>query len=149
MAQSHPLDSSAGRGIMDALLSRLVRAKEEDVAGIVSSLEPRQRADLAVFCYRRAHLQDIGFAVAATCDLATLIQASPSNAAGHVLYSQSRERPKPMTRPSGPRGRITLATSASGNSALAALIAGLAADEPEDAGLEQNLLVDSPDLQPA
>ena len=115
---------------IEAMLARLLRAKEQDIAAIVGEMPERQRAELAVFCYSRAHLHQIGFTIAALCDLPALMQASPSNAAGHLLFEQSRSRPKQEERASGgSRSRITLAKSASGNSALASIIAGIASDE--------------------
>jgi hypothetical protein len=114
---------------LEAVLSRLLRAKPQDIAAIVVDLPARQRAELAVFCYSRAHLHEIGIGIAETCDLQPLMEAAPSNAAGQVLFEQSRKRAKPEQRAAGPRGRITLAKSASGNSALAKLIASIAHDE--------------------
>jgi hypothetical protein len=123
---------SAGSSL-DAVLSRLLHASEEEVTGIVSGLAARQRAALAMFCYSRAHLHEIGLAIAATCDLSSLIQAAPSNAAGHGVFAQSRERAKEThASTSGSRCRITLAKSASGNSGLADIIARIASDEPAE-----------------
>jgi hypothetical protein len=69
----------------------------------VSSLSASERAKVAVFCYGRAHLNAIGLAIAATCDLDQLIAASSSAAAGHVLFVQSRdiapEKPSVSRRP--------------------------------------------------
>lgn len=129
MAQLCSPARSAGAS-PDAVLSRLLRAKEQEVAGIVSTLPERQRAVLAMFCYSRAHLHEIGLAVAATCDLHALMQAAPSTAAGNVVFAQSRERPKASdAAASGSRCRITLAKSASGNSGLAKIIASIASDD--------------------
>jgi len=115
---------------LEAVLSRLLRAKEQEIPEIVGQLPEHQRADLAVFCYGRGHLQEIGFAIAATCELPALMQAAPSNAAGNALFAQSRRRPKQVQRPAaGSRARITLAKSASGNSDLARIIASLANDD--------------------
>jgi len=112
---------------LDDVLARLLRANEQEVPAIVSELSPRERAVLAKFCYSRSHLHEIGLAIAATCDLHALIEVSSSTAAGNVLFAQSRERPKAMQRAtSGPRGRITLAKSASSNSSLAGIIANIA-----------------------
>jgi hypothetical protein len=114
----------------DEVLARLIRADARNIPEIVSPLPAQQRAQIAVFCYSRGHLHQIGLAVAATCDLHALMQASPSNAAGSALFTLSREHPKADERVTvGSRPRITLARSASGNSALAAIIAKLARDE--------------------
>jgi len=128
---------------MDAVLAQLIGAKEQDIVGIVSPLPAGERAALAVFCYRRAHLQELGLAVAATCDASSLLQAAPSNAAGQALYAHSRAEPKPSAPSGGPRSRITLATSASGISALAAITASIATEQEAEAPT-----IESPELQP-
>jgi hypothetical protein len=121
---------SSAKNSFDEVLARLIRADQRHIPDIVSALSPRQRASLAVFCYGRGHLHQIGLAVAATCDLHSLMHAAPSNAAGQVLFELSRERPKPADRVAGgSRPRITLARSASGNSGLAQIIATMARDE--------------------
>jgi len=117
---------------IEAMLGRLLRAKEQDIATVVEDLPARARAELAVFCYGRAHLHRVGLVIASSCDLASLIQASPSHAAGSMLFDQSRARPNAEKRASGgPRSRVTLAKSASGNSALAGIIASIASEESE------------------
>jgi hypothetical protein len=130
MAALHEL-SLAPEHTFDEVLARLIQtADQHQIPEIVAPLTVAQRARLAVFCYGRAHLNGIGLAIAATCDLHSLMHAAPSNAAGNVIFAQSRDRPKVANRPgSGSRSRITLARSASGNSALATLIANLASEE--------------------
>ena len=115
----------------EAMLARLLQAKAQDIAEIVAPLPERQRAQLAVFCYSRGHLHDIGLAVGATCELPALVNASPSTAAGTALYELSRgERSHETERVvSSRRSRITLAKSASGSSALATIIASIASEE--------------------
>src|SRR5262245_3337644 len=120
---------------LEAVLARLINAKPHDAAEIVAAVPERQRAELAVFCYSRGHLHEIGLAVGATCELSALVQASPSTAAGTALFELSRRaRPRQTERVAGGgRSRITLAKSASGNSALAAIIASIASDELPEA----------------
>ena len=119
----------------EAVLARLINAKAHDIADIVAPLPARQRAELAVFCYSRGHLHEIGLAVGATCELLALVNASPSTAAGTALFELSRgERPRETERVvSAGRSRITLAKSASGSSALANIIASIANDELAEA----------------
>ena len=128
------LSSPASGNSFDEVLARLIQTAEPDkIPEIVAPLTAAQRARLAVFCYGRAHLNGIGLAIAATCDLHSLMQAAPSNAAGNVIFTQSRERPKTGGRQTGgARARITLARSASGNSGLATIIANVARDEAPD-----------------
>jgi hypothetical protein len=93
---------------MTAALDRLYGAASQSAADIVGHLSTSERAKLAVFCYGRAHLNAIGLAVAATCDLDHLIAASSSAAAGQALFVQSREI-APEKRAVGRRPAITLA----------------------------------------
>src|SRR5260370_5934044 len=58
---------------------------------LVSGLSTSRRGRLAAFCYSRAHLHDIGLAIAATCDLETWVAAG--GRAGNFLFEQSRELP--------------------------------------------------------
>jgi hypothetical protein len=124
----------------DAMLSRLMRAAERDVADIVCALAPDERARLAFFCYARGHLHDIGIAVAATCDLPSLMQAAPSNAAAQRLFARSRQRLRATVAPvSRRRSAITLAKSALGNAALARVMASIGDDATELAEPASNL----------
>jgi len=116
---------------LETVLTRLLHANTQDITEVVAPLPESERAQLAVFCYSRGHLHEIGLAVGATCDQRALINAAPSAAAGTALFELSRaRRPRPPERPaSGGRSRITLAKSASGNSAIATIIASIANDE--------------------
>jgi hypothetical protein len=117
--------------VSSELVRRLLRASVEEAPAIVSHLPDKQRARVAYFCYSRGHLHAIGLAIAATCDLPSLISAAPSNGAGSGLYAQSRERAKPVERSTMGRRPITLAKSASGHDGLAKIIALAAHDEPD------------------
>ena len=57
----------------------------------MANLSASERARLAVYCYGRAHLNTIGLAVAAQCDLEQLIAASGSTTVGETLFTQSRD----------------------------------------------------------
>ena len=121
-----------GKISLEAVLGRLLRGGEAEIPTIVETLPERQRAELALFCYSRAHLHQIGVAIAATCELPSLIHAAPSTAAGHGIFEQSRSQPKRATPAmAGNKSRITLATSASGSSALASIIASIANEDAE------------------
>jgi hypothetical protein len=61
---------------------------------------------LALFCYGRAHLRELGLAVAACCDQQSLVQVA--GRLGHVLHAQSRQRPEPV-KFTGGRAKISLA----------------------------------------
>jgi hypothetical protein len=96
----------------DDLVGWLYRTDESTVLDAMNQLSPQQRADVAVFCYQKAHLHHIGLAIAATCDPGALIQAL-GTVRGRILFAQSREgRPQIDRRPPGQRRKITLATRA-------------------------------------
>ena len=63
---------------------------------------------MAMFCYRKSHLHRTGLAIAATCDLGTLVQAW-GTALGQAIFAQSRERTDKTTHAGGARSKITLA----------------------------------------
>lgn len=73
------------------LIGRLYRSSHHDINDLVSGLSPARRASLATFCYGRAHLREIGLAIAATCELEPLVEAA--GRAGIFLFEQSRELP--------------------------------------------------------
>ena len=60
---------------------------------LVTNLSQSNRGTLAVFCYGKAHLHHIALAIAATCDLESLVAAGGKP--GYFLFEQSRERPEP------------------------------------------------------
>jgi hypothetical protein len=83
------------------------------VGDAVAGLSASERAKLAVYCYGRAHLNAIGLAIAAQCDLEQLIAASGSTAVGEAFFAQSRDASALVGKPShGRRAVITLAKSA-------------------------------------
>jgi hypothetical protein len=97
--------------VSDELLGRLYRAGAGGAEEATASLTASERASLATFCYARAHLHEIGLAIAATCDQRVLLEAAGK--AGSVLYAQSRNRPKaPEAAPIGKKRAISLATLA-------------------------------------
>jgi hypothetical protein len=120
--------------VPNELIGRLYRAAESSVREIAATLAPAQQAELALFCYGRAHLREIGLTIAASCDRETLVAAAHSAAAGEVIYTQSRETARTSEGPSrGRRVGITLASKSS-NSALAKLIAAMADDDEANEG---------------
>ena len=76
--------------ISDELLGHIYRAGPSGAAEVTAPLTPSERASIAAFCYTRAHLHEIGLAIAATCDLRTLVDAAGK--AGGALHDQSRNR---------------------------------------------------------
>ena len=96
--------------VCDELLGELYRASELGLPALVATVSPDIRAMLALFCYRRSHLQAIGLAIAASCDEDDLVQSGWR--VGAALFARSREAPTP--EPVAPhytaRRKITLAT---------------------------------------
>jgi hypothetical protein len=84
-------DSSAEAcPISEELFGDIYRAGPDGIEGAVANLPQTARARLAAFCYARTHLQEIGLAVAATCDERSLTEAA--GRAGEALYDRSRKR---------------------------------------------------------
>jgi hypothetical protein len=123
IARSQMVDRDDHTAMTEAL-GRLYGAATQSISDIVGDLSASERARLAVFCYGRAHLNAIGLAIAATCDLDQLVAASSSATAGQTLFNQSRDAAMPVERAPGRRAPITLAT--------ASRFASFAAQEPAE-----------------
>ena len=92
------------------LVEQLYRAGEGRAAGLVAGFSTAQRANLAVYCYHKAHLHRIGLAIAATCDRSAL-ELTWGRALGKALFEQSRDLALTSIRASNPyRPAVTLAT---------------------------------------
>jgi hypothetical protein len=91
--------------VPDDLIGRLYGASKSAVADIMAGYSSGQRANLAMFFYRKAHLRPIGLAIAATCDFSTLVLVW-GPARGQALFDQSHDcAPAPAPK----RPKITLA----------------------------------------
>src|SRR5262245_35095965 len=98
--------------VPEELVGRLYRAGEGGVMELLAGLSLRDRANLAMFCYRKSHLRRTGLAIAATCDQSTLVLAW-GTALGQAIFAQSRERPAETESLSTVRRpKVTLATHA-------------------------------------
>jgi hypothetical protein len=86
----HADSTSDACPISEELLGRIYRAGPEGVEAAVSNLPQTARAQLAAFCYARAHLHEIGLVIAATCDQRALTEVA--GRAGDALYARSRKR---------------------------------------------------------
>ena len=71
------------------LLGALYRATPDQYEGVIESIPLDVRAVLALYCYRRAHLQAIGLAIAATCEESDLRVHGQS--AGSALFHRARQ----------------------------------------------------------
>jgi hypothetical protein len=96
--------------VEDDLLGRLYRADRNGLPALVGSVPSELRAMLALYCYRRSHLHELGIAIAASCDERTLTIVG--GRAGATLHGLSRQAP--MARPATAaqqRRAITLSTA--------------------------------------
>lgn len=100
-------DEDQQRTVSEDVVGRLYRSNGRDVDQILADFSEQQRARLALFCYGRVHMREIGLAVAATCELGSLIDAGGH--AGQTLYMMARERPVSAAKPLAGRHQITLA----------------------------------------
>jgi hypothetical protein len=94
--------------ITDELFADVVSLDRASLFASLAKLSPEKRALLAMYCYRRSHLSEIGLAIAATCDEDDL--SFTCGRAGADLFSKSRERPRPAANaaPTTYRRKITL-----------------------------------------
>jgi hypothetical protein len=70
-------------------LGMLMRSTDTGDLAAIAALTPDQRAELAFFCYRRAHLRALGLKIAALCELSVLQRFAGE--AGSALYRASRD----------------------------------------------------------
>jgi hypothetical protein len=97
--------------ISEEIIGHLHGATEDTVLELVAAFQANRRASLAMHCYRKAHLRQIGLTIASTCDLSTLVRVC-GPLRGEAIFAQSRVRPnKPRGRG---RSRPSLACSAGG-----------------------------------
>jgi hypothetical protein len=85
--------------IADHVLAKLYSATENILTALVDAIEPDIKPALAFFCYRRAHLQAVGLAIAASCNESELV--SFGGRAGAALFARAREERDVAQRSSG------------------------------------------------
>ena len=96
--------------INEELLGALYRTDKNGIPALLATLTPYDRASLALFCYPRSHLHELGIAIAASCEENDLV--SIGGRVGAILHSISRDTPQAARSPTHAveRRRITLAT---------------------------------------
>jgi hypothetical protein len=97
--------------VRDELLGEMYRASEHGLPKLVESVSSDVRARLALFCYRRSHLNALALSIASSCTENELVHAG--GRAGAALYALSREAPSTRaaaTSSYGSRKPITLST---------------------------------------
>jgi hypothetical protein len=93
----------------EALLGSLYRASPQGLPELVLSVPAETRAMLALFCYRRSHMQEMALAIASTCELRDLVQWGGT--LGSAIYTMAQQiMSKPATPASG-RRKVTLSTA--------------------------------------
>ena len=83
--------------VSPSLLGRLYSSSPEGLAVLVRTVPPQVRASLAFFCYRRAHLESIGLAVAGTCTEAELVHELGQ--IGKDLFAQAQNATEQIAAP--------------------------------------------------
>ena len=94
--------------VPESIFGQLYRAHPRGLCELAESIPAQTRAMLALFCYRRAHLQPLSLAIASTCDEMDLVQAG--GRVGTVLFDLSRQPDATVTAqpPEPGRRKITL-----------------------------------------
>ncbi len=78
--------------VPESLFGQLFRTHPQGLPELVATIPSQTRAMLALFCYRRAHLQPLSVAIASTCDENELLDAG--GRVGAVLFELSRQPQK-------------------------------------------------------
>lgn len=93
--------------VPESIFGQLYRAHAQGLPQLVESIPAQTRAMLALFCYRRAHLQPLSLAIASTCSEAELVEAG--GRVGSVLFELARRPEAPAAvEPEQGRRKITL-----------------------------------------
>ena len=80
--------------VPEKLLGELYRTSSHGLDSLIATVPAKTRAMLALYCHRRAHLQSIGLAVAASCEVHHLEEVGGH--AGRVLFEKARAAPEPV-----------------------------------------------------
>jgi hypothetical protein len=94
--------------VAESLLGHLYRSSPEGVAALIKTVPPRTRAVLAMYCYRRAHLQTLGLSVAESCSEHDLEEVGGSM--GNELLARARAGVGPLEIQLKTKKGITLAS---------------------------------------
>ena len=111
--------------ISEQLLFSLYDAAKRGLPVPVAEVPPERRSSVALFCYRRSHLERAALAVAATCDEEDLVDIG--GPLGRTLFLKSRNVPTPAKNES----RNSLSALAL---SIASMQRGQDDDEKEEAG---------------
>jgi hypothetical protein len=96
--------------VTDDILKKLLDSALNATAEITGQWPAAQRAAMAVYCYRRAHLRRLGLQLAAQCEQSDLVREAGT--AGEMIYLQSKTAGAATddlkTRPRGTRPPVSL-----------------------------------------
>jgi len=90
------------------VIGRLYAAQPADLPALIADMSAATRAQLAVYCSRRAHLTAIGLAIAGHCSASDL--ENEAGRAGLRLFEQARERRDIAAGPFRGRRAVSLST---------------------------------------
>src|SRR5437762_883516 len=90
----------------DEMLGALYRASEHGLPTLIDSVPPLTRAMLALFCYRRSHLQPLALTIASSCEERDLVRWGA--ALGSALYAMSHKSATKTAPVVSSRSKITL-----------------------------------------
>ena len=112
-ARRSTVSTEEGAPVGDVILSRLYRAATHEIADIVLAIPDEVRAQLAGFCYARAHLRSIGREIGVHCDDAMLMSHAGA-ALGRSLIAAKRQAQNDSfgTSSHSMRPKVTLASAA-------------------------------------
>jgi hypothetical protein len=106
---SYGLGSEDVCPVPESVFGLLFRTHPQGLQQVVETIPPYTRAMLALFCYRRAHLQPLSLAIASTCTEEDLVNAG--GRLGSVLYEMSQQPDKaPVAQTDSGRRKISLAS---------------------------------------
>ena len=95
--------------VSDEIFGRLRQASPSDAVKFAQTLPRTQCAQLAVFCYRRRHLHELGLMIASICERSELVDAA--GASGMIIFDQDYRRIKSQTPLRWHRSSSTTASS--------------------------------------
>ena len=98
--------------VSETLLFQLYDANRSGLTLPIAEIPPHLRPTVALYCYRRGHLEDAAIRIAATCDEDGLVFAS--GRAGSALFSKSRLPTQTQSEQRMPKSKITLAVLQAG-----------------------------------
>ena len=107
--EQHALLENESCPVPDQMLGEIYRSSAHGLEELIATVSPTARVLLALFCYRRSHLESIGLAIAATCEKDELTGFGGN--AGAALFERSREASKSPLIDFRGRRKISLPTA--------------------------------------